>query len=153
MCIDPISALMIAGTAISAGGQIMSGMQANQAAKYNAAVARNEAEQARKVGQINESLARDDLRRELGRQRAHLARSGVNLAAGSALDLGQDAGQASFMELQSVRTGAESRARSFESDATLSRLEGRRALMSGAIGAVGTMVDGATAFARHRRDR
>lgn len=153
MCIDPISALMVAGTVISAGGQIMSGMQANQAAKYNAAVARNEAEQARKVGQINEATTRDDLRREMARQRAHLARSGVNLAAGSALDLGQDAGQASFMELQSVRTGAESRARSFESDATLSRLEGRRALMSGAIGAAGTLVDGATAFARYKADR
>lgn len=147
MC-DLATGLLIGGLVLSGGGQVMSGIQANQAAKYNAQVAAVNAENERRAGRINEGLTRDELRREMARQRAALGRAGVNLGVGSALDLGQDAGEQAFIETQAVRTGSEARARSFDADARLSRAEGRASLMSGAFRGAGVMVDNVTAFHR-----
>lgn len=153
MCVPAIPALMVAGTVLAGAGQIMSGMQAQQTAKYNAAVARQNAAEAAQVGRINEAVTRDEMRRALARQRAAAAHSGIGLATGSALDLGQDSGQQAFVETQAARTQGQAKSRAFEADARLSELEGRSAMMRGTLNAGATFLQGGTQFARYRASK
>jgi hypothetical protein len=129
-------------------GSIQQGKQQQEAAEYNAAVARTQAQNEANVGKINEALTRDNMRRQMAYQRAHLASGGVSLGSGTSLDLGQDAGATSFLEIQSARTSAQARSDGYEADARLSQLEGRQAAMSGKLNAGAIFLNNMTGFAQ-----
>lgn len=135
--------LMAAGTAISAGATIYSGIQQNNVAKANAKAAEMEAKQQRQIGRVQEMQARDRMRHAIARQRAGLAASGINLASTSSVDLGAEAGEQAFLDAQAVRTSSDARARNLEFEARLARAGGRMAMFGGFARGAATGLSGA----------
>ncbi|CAB4120768.1 hypothetical protein UFOVP5_5 [uncultured Caudovirales phage] len=96
MC-DPIS-LTIAAAAVTAGGQIASGIGQAQQARYSATIADRNATLAADQGKrVEENTALEAQRRYrqsaqvLGGQQAAMAANGVDLNFGSAVDVSRDA--------------------------------------------------------------
>lgn len=148
MCVALAPALAIAGTVISAGGQVISGIQQRNVARANARVAEQEAEQQRQVGRIQEMQTRERMRQQIARQRAGLAASGISLASGSALDLGQEAGEEAFLDAQAVRSQSDARVRGLTQEARLARASGRRALLTGIGRGFSTALSGGSRVAQ-----
>lgn len=93
MCVDPLTAVAIAGTAMSAISSIGQGAAQAQAARYNADVASNQAmwsdynaKVATQNAAENARQLREQRYRQIGTQRATMGASGVALT-GSPLDV------------------------------------------------------------------
>jgi len=158
MC-DPISMTIatVASTALGAYGQIQAGQQAQAAANYNAAVARNneiiagrQAEDALKRGQVAEDEQRRRTRAMAGTQRAALAASGVQLDQGSPVDILSDTAQFGELDALTIRNNAEREAygyrvqgMNFGAEAGLQQSRASSAMTSAAIGAGSTLLSGA----------
>lgn len=110
-------ATSVAGTAMSAigQGQAASAQAAaqSQAASYQAQVARNaqtvanwNADNARKVGIINEDQQRQKTGLISGAQKAALAAQGGDVTSGSAVDILGDTARAGEMDAQTIRSNA-----------------------------------------------
>lgn len=140
MCIDPVTATAIALTAAST---VAGGVAANNAAKANA-------KQLERQGQDEltaASMAANDQRyaanRQSGTVRAQQAVNGVDLASGSAADVGAE--NAANMELDALRTiyGGQVKNTSLRNQAAVTRWEGKTkqtlSILSAAAGAAGGM--------------
>jgi hypothetical protein len=94
MCVPILTAVAIGGLALSAWGGYQEGKAQEDAAKYSAAVDRNnatlkdqQAEQVSKIGAIEEERHRRKVQQAIGGQRAALAANGLDLSSGTPLDL------------------------------------------------------------------
>lgn len=126
MCVDPITAITLAGTVISAGGAIMQGRQQQAAAEnaaqwsdYNAA---RETEEAR----VNAGEARRTGLMRLAAGRAAVAGSGVALA-GSPLDAIAQSAEDVELDAQSILYAGRTRALAYTNEASRSRASGEMA--------------------------
>ena len=81
------SVLLIAGTALAAGGQIMSGISASNQYEYNAAVADYEAKYAKQRAEIEERRFLAQADKLLASQRAMSGVSGTVTDSGSNLSV------------------------------------------------------------------
>jgi hypothetical protein len=151
----------VASTALSAYGQIQAGQQAQAAADYNAAVARNnqiiadrQAEDAVKRGQVAEEEQRRRTRAIAGTQRAALAASGVQLDQGSPADILADTAQFGELDALTIRNNAEREAygyrvqgMNFGAEAGLQQGRASSAMTGAYLGAGSTLLSGATSVA------
>lgn len=164
MCELATASLVLAGigTAVSAYGQLQAGQAASAQARYQAAVARNNAilsERAAQDAEARGRAAEDRRRREtallIGRQRAVLAANGVVVDTGSALDITAGTREVGELDALTIRSNAEREAlalraqgANFETEAELAGLRGRSALAEGRIGAFGTALSGSGTVAQ-----
>lgn len=151
MCIPAAAATiggMVLSTALSVGGTIMQAQQTAAVGRYNAEVARVEADRAREVGRLQEAQARETITRDMARQRAAIARAGVSITSPTSIDLGADAANTREMHLQGIRSQAEDRARGLDAEARLSEYEAKSAKIAGFGQAGATLLRGASAWTR-----
>lgn len=131
----------VAGGVVSAIGQKQQGEAANQAAKYNAAVAQNEAIMAQNAAAAEARQIRRRNMLRLGAQRAAIGKSGVSLDAGSSFDdVIFDSSIQGELEAQSVLYAGLVRSRSQMAAGAMSLYEGRQAKRAAGIGMAGSAI-------------
>jgi hypothetical protein len=157
------SAIMtLAGTGMSAMGQMQQGQAAKAQGDYQAAVARNnsilaerQAADAEARGAEAERQQRIKTQLVLGKQTSALAASGVQLDEGSSgLDILGDTAQYGELDALTVRTNAAREAWSYraqggnyEAQARLNELQGSSGQMAGMVGAGASLLTGAGSVA------
>lgn len=134
MC-EPTTIAIAAIGALQFGMSIYQSRQADVVPEANAQIAENNAERVEQVGRVNEHNAREDMRRQMSRQRAAIAAAGLDLSSGSSIDLGIEAGEQAYLDAQAVRVQTEDSARGYRTDAALSRLEGDQRRRAGNVNA------------------
>lgn len=129
-------AAMVAGTVLSAAGQVQQGNAANKAAQYQAqqldvnagqqrAVAQRQAINDRRAGRLAES-----------KLQARAGASGAGAGDPTVINLAQDIGaQSEYNALTSLYDGEE-KARGMEGEADMKRYEGKMAKKGATIGAI-----------------
>ncbi len=135
-------AVSVAGTAMSAMGQIRQGQAQKAAYDYNTQVAEQEARVARAGAAREEEVHREKLNRLLGTQRALYASAGVDISSGSPLLTMMDTASEGEEEARYIRYGGEVEATSKLNEARLGRFYGGQASRTGRIGAGSTFFTG-----------
>lgn len=145
MC-SPMAILVgaqIASTAFAAYGQIKQGEYARDVGKYNARVAENAAEQARRKGTEEEMTHRERVMQLLSKQRAQLGAANVDIGSGSALQLQEDTLTLGEVDALRIRSNTEEQVSSLRTQAKLAKSQGEAAYTAGVMGAGGTILSGA----------
>lgn len=127
---DPITIAAVAAVGaagVSAAGAIQSGQAAKSAAGFNAALAEQEAAQARGIATSEEARFRRDMRRLAGAQRAAAASQGQDPDTGSPLLLQSELAAEAELDALAIRFGGESQAIRAENEARLQRFQGSQA--------------------------
>jgi hypothetical protein len=145
-----MAASALAGGAMQAIAAKQQGEAADEAAKYNAAVAQNDAVAAQNAAAYEARQIRRKNMLRLGMQRSEAAKSGVSLDAGSSFDdVMFDTAIQGELEAQAALYSGALRAQAQRSSASMALLEGKRAkraagmgVASGAIGALGGVAQG-----------
>lgn len=149
------------GTLVSVAGAIQKGQAEQAQAKYQSAVARNnailaerQAKDAIERGKIAERNQRIKTAQTIGEQRARLAANGVVVDQGSALALTSDTAQFGELDALTIRSNADREALGFrtqgmnyEADARLSKLRGDQAVTSSYFSAASALFKGAGSVA------
>jgi len=159
----PVIALAatIGSTALGVVGSIQQGKAANAAAKYNAQVARNnaqvqewQAKDAEARGRTKELQHRQQVSQLIGRQRAVMAGNGVDVNLGSAVDLQADTASQGEFDALTIRSNAEREAyaarvgaSNYTAEAGLQIGQGKAAKQAGFMGAGTTLLSGAGSVA------
>lgn len=131
----------LASAAVGAASAVMQGEAAEDAAKYNAAVAENDARAIAEQSQYEAQRVRERNRRILASQRAGQAKSGLAMS-GSFQDVQMDSAiQGEMDALAAIYTG-QINSGSAQARAQLARLEGRNAKRSGYIQAGASLLSG-----------
>jgi hypothetical protein len=115
--------------------------------KYNAKVAENQAMGERMRAQVAANQQREQHRRVIASQRALYGSTGVEGSSGSPLLVIADSAQQAELDAQIIMAGGEGRAIGFQSQAALSRFQGRNAAASGYANAGSTLLSGAAGVA------
>jgi len=144
MAILPLVALGVglAGTGLSAFGQMRSGQAQKAAYDYNAQVATGEAGTARAVAAREEEVHRAKLQRMLGTQRALYGEGGVDIGSGSPLLTMMSTAEEGEREAEFIKYGGEVSATEKLNEARASRFYGKQARAAGNIGAGSTFLTG-----------
>ena len=133
MC-DPVSIAATASvaTTLAQGYQAQQmGEYQNDVARYNARQTENEATRVRQKGTEEEIKQRNKVEQLVSRQRATLASSGVDINTGSAADLQEDALVMGEADALRIRSNYMDQAESMETQAELTREQGRMAERAG----------------------
>lgn len=163
MC-DPVT-LTIAATAITAGGQIMSGISQQQQSNYaagiatrNAGIAANQAKDAEANTQKEAQRRYRQSAQSLGAQQASLAANGVDINFGTSVALQGDSRMFAAEDVGQIYKAGSERAKGFDNEAYNYRAEseaqkakGRGAMMEGLFGAAGTALGGATQVSKLKK--
>lgn len=159
---DPVTLLLVAGTAVSAAGAISSGVQARRsadqqaaAAEYNAVVSQNQATQAFAVGAERENIQRRQAAQALSQQRAAFAESGLDPSSGSALDVQLQSTRNAELDALQTRYEGILTGQNYEQQAALGvyeggvlRASGRNAQTASYATAAGNLLSGAAGVRR-----
>lgn len=165
MC-DPVSmGLMIASAAVTAGGQVVSGIgQANQY-KYQASIDKQNASIAN--GQARDSIENTNLEvqrryreasRVQGQQQAAMAANGVSLDFGSAVDVQRDSKLIAAEDITQIYKAGNEKTKGFEinafnynSSAAANKEKASGAITSAIFGAASTALGAATQISKMRK--
>jgi len=128
-------------------GAVVQGAQAQQAARYNAWAMTAQANATNAEGAQREAQQRRDAREFLGRQSAAIGESGAGYGGSSQLSLEQSSVNAELDALN-IRYGKEMKSLGLSMDAAEQRRQGQAAMLSGLLGAGGTMLRGQANYAR-----
>lgn len=140
--ITAVAVVTAVGAGVSAYGQYQSGQAQEDMAKYNAKIQADAANNEAQAGAENARRQREENRRRLATMRTRIAGSGVNIGAGSSLDvLGEAAGELELQALDVFRD-SDARQRQLKSQSVLTSFEGKQASRAGTIGATGTLISG-----------
>jgi len=116
------------------------GKAEQRAADQNAAVARNQAEQAKQIGNVEEERQLRRVRAALGSQRAAIAANGLDVNTGTALDLQAETAGFGAADALNLRANALRQAWGFDVDAVNQTNRGRAARAAGRNQAIGTLL-------------
>jgi hypothetical protein len=143
MCFPALAAVAtIAGTAVSALGQIQAGKAQESAAEYNAQVAKNNASAEMERAGYDAGLIKDEARRTRAAQRAAFAANGLEGSTGSPVAvLGDTSGQAE-MDILARLYGGKSQATAYGNEARAQIAQGKAAKQASMIGAGTTLLTG-----------
>lgn len=153
-----IMTAQLIGASISAIGQFQQGRQESAEAKFRARVASNNAIIAGQNAELALEKGRADVRDErreivqrIGAQKAQLAAQGFDVSEGTSIDILGDTAALGELDVLRIEADAENRALNFrrqasdfESEATLGRFAAKGAKRAGTIGAVSTLLTGAS---------
>lgn len=122
------------------------------AKERNAQVLDNNAARTRKETSVNIDLARDDMQRALGKQRAAIGQAGVGQGGSTRLVL-EDAALSQAMNILGIQYQGETQARQYEDDAKLERWgagsdrsNAKEAKTAGYLNALGSVISGGSDF-------
>ncbi len=168
MC-EPTTILLVVSIAITVAAtaaKMQADAQARSAAKkqgeFTAAVARRNAENneiaaldAERRGELAANQRRSEIKQLIGIQRASLARSGVEVGLGSALDITTDTAGIGELEALNIQANAEreafalrTRGSNFEAEAQLALLRGDQPsrILSTALGGASSITSSFSTF-------
>ena len=135
-------AASLAGAGISAYSAHQQGKAQEKMNLYNAQVAKDAARNEEAVSRENVKRQREMNRRKLASIRGNMAKSGVNLGTGSALDvIGQSAGELEMAALDLFREH-DARQRQLTAQAGMSVWQGSQAMEAAKMSAIGTLIGG-----------
>jgi len=137
------TALLAASTAMGVGGSLIQGQQQAQAAEYNAAVARQQAEAARVAGELEAERIRIAGEKLTGQQKAMYAKSGVTFA-GSPMEVMIDSATQNEMDALMTEYNYAIQASQAESEAALAEWRAKTAVTSSYMRAGTTLLQGAS---------
>jgi len=126
----------------SAQAQAKQGKAQEQWYQYNASVAERDAESARQSAEYEAALKRKEGEKLLGRQRALFGKAGVTFE-GSPLMLMEQTASDIEMDALMIERGGKLTEQRYQSEATLSRMQGTAAQKAGYYGAGTTLLTGA----------
>jgi len=129
---------------ISAGGKIMSGMAAQDAANYRAAVANNMATYSEKVGAVKAQAQGMKVGQILGQQRAAQGASGLDVNSLSAVDTRATAAEMGRLDELTILNDATNKAKGLRAQADLDKMSGENSMLEGWIGASSSIAGAAT---------
>ena len=134
--------LIVAGTAVSAGAAVYSGIQQKKAADYNAKMSEQNAKAI--DAQTREAIRRqrEQNRAILSAQRASALTSGV-AETGSTLLVAMDNARNLERNVTDIATQGNAQQYAALNQATLSRMQGSSAMTSGVLQGTGTLLSGA----------
>ncbi len=144
MC-DPATIMVVttlATTAYTADQQKKQGEYESGVAKYNQAVAENEAVAIQNQGTETENAQRQKTAELLSKQRAQLGAANVDLSSGSALQLQTDTQTQGDVDALRIRSNASGQAAAMSGQADLYGSNAEFAEYAGNAGAVGTLLSG-----------
>lgn len=130
----------VASAALSVLGTLQQARQQSQLAKYNAAVARNQALATRQTAAAEEERLRRQTARLMGQRRAAIGAAGVT-AEGTPLELMADEAGEAALDIATRRHEAELRGRGLEDQARLEGWNAKQAGVNAALGVAGTLLD------------
>jgi hypothetical protein len=161
MCGPVAAVLAVASAAVSAGGQIMSGIGQSQQYRYQANVA--EQNKALAEGQAQDSILNTNLEAQRryreasqmkGAQTAALAANGVDLNFGSAVDVQHDTSMIAAEDVAQIYKGGEARTKgydisayNYQAQANADRAKAKGAVTAGIFGAASTALGAASQVA------
>lgn len=148
MC-DPATAYvaLTAFTAISGANQAyQQGKYEQGVANYNARVLENQAQEVRNQGNEAENAHRQRVAELVSKQRAQLGASGVSLDSGSPLQLQEDAYTLGEADALRIRGNYTDKVNSLNTEATLTREQGKYAKSAGRNAAIGSLLKGGAAI-------
>src|SRR5579885_3677863 len=134
----------IAGTAVSAGGAIMYGIQASQSANYNAAVARNNATAAVQQSELAAQQQQKQATVALGAIRAGYGAAGVVSTEGSPIDVLASSAMNAEQDRQTILYKGQLQASGYADEAALEAARAGNAIPNGIGSAFGIASSGAT---------
>ncbi len=164
--------LSLGSSVLSAGGSILSGLAQGKSAKYNAAIAANNAEIGKQnatatiqEGEANAAAASAASKAKIGGILANQGASGVDVNSGSSVDTRASAAEEGQLNAINIRSNAARAAYGYESGAAnataesnMYKSEATTAPIAGDISGVSTLLSGATnpvtsPFAKYLSDR
>lgn len=133
--------LLVAAAGLQAAGTLKAGMDANAAGKYNAKKAKRAAAVSR--DQAAAAMIRQDkeARKAMGAMRAAYGAAGVTVE-GSPLEVLAESAANAELDRLTIKYRGELAAQGYESDAALSKFEGKSALTGSLFKAAGTILGG-----------
>lgn len=146
MC-DPVTALVVGGSVLSAGSAISQGRAARNTSVFNARLAENEATRTRNKAVEQENEQRRRTAELISRQRTQLAANNLDLNSGSALQLQEDAALIGEVDALRIRNNFNDQASALDQEASLSISSGRAKQQSANLSAVGSLLTSAGAVA------
>jgi len=137
MC-DPVTAL-----AITAGGKLAQGIAAKKAGDENAALIAEQAATEAQLSAVKDERLRQKMAAQIAKQRLQLTGRGMSLDSPQAIAMGrQAAGELSYAS-QSVRSQGSARQAELSAARRASISRGRMGLLTGVLGAAGSVVSAA----------
>jgi hypothetical protein len=151
MC-DPVTALLVVGTAFSVKGQMNQASYQKKVGENNAIAQEFAAKDAMDRGRIEEDRQRTKNRQTLGAQEAALAANGIDTSTGTGLNLMTDSAGSGEMDALTIRNNAVKQAYGLEAAAGNSRADanaGASALRTGAYGSL--LTAGSAAYGAYNK--
>lgn len=130
------------GSAFSAWGSYQAGQAAEDAYAFQAKVAKLQAAEALKRGQVQEFQYRLGLRQLIGTQRAQLAAQGADLSQDTALRIQTDSQYIGALDALMIRNNARMQAWGYQVQAAGANIAGQEAAAAGVGRAGATMLTG-----------
>lgn len=139
---DPVT-LGLIGTAVSAVGMLSNAAAQSNAAEYNAAVARQNAEIMNQQGAAAAEAQSREARAKIGLMSANYAASGVDVGSGSPLDVLAESAAMAKLDNLTTKYNYSLKATGYQNSATLDTMNANNAMTSGFLSAAGTALGGA----------
>lgn len=144
-------ALAAVGTGVSAYAAVAQGQAAEDAGKFNAAVAANDATNAQNQANFEATQIRRRNAIRGGSDRAAFAKGGVDIS-GSAQDVLFDNAIQGELDVMAAQYGGAARAQYYTSKGALAKFEGRQAASAGVLNAGSTILTGASRAASYGKN-
>lgn len=139
------AAFAIASAAVGAVGAIQQGNATAAAANYNAEVARENAKASREQTAADVEQKAREQRKHLGSVRANYGSSGL-VFEGSAFDVFEDQMYDMELDKRLMTYKGEMRARGYDDDARLKKMEAKNATTAGYIGALSSITKAGASY-------
>jgi RNA-binding protein YlmH len=167
MCLPAVPLLIAAGTAVSAMGQIQSGIYASKVARNQALVAGyNKAIKREQVGDTIEQGQRDQLElgreiaQRVGQQTARISANNIDPGFGSASRVVEDTLMLGREDQSALAENTRRQVRSLQTDIwnyevekRAARAQAKQATTAAVFGAASTILGGATQYAKFKAGR
>jgi len=135
----------VAGTAMTAYGQIQQGKSAQAQGEYNARVTENNAIKARNQGTEKENQFRLQTQQLRKQQEAQFGANNVQLGSGSAADILAQTDMYGEVDALNIRNNTDDSVDNFNIDAQNERIKGNNARSAANVGAFSSLLSGAGA--------
>lgn len=139
--------MQMGGGLLSAYGSYQAGKANEKTAKLNAAMLEMEAKDAELRGEHDANMNRLRTRLLIGKQRAEWGASGVEVDAGTPVEVSADTAMLGELDSQTILNNAAREAWGYRAQATVTKYEGEMAKWQGNMGAFSSILGGgANAF-------
>lgn len=128
-----------ASAAIQAFGQLLSGVASMESGKFNRKVAKTNAVNALRDGEMEAARIRDRARLAMGEQIGRQAASGFEVGTGSSLDALRESAVEAELDQMLVRRRAAMAAQAHRTQGKIAYAQGYNAMVAGHFGAAGTI--------------